>query len=64
MEGAVAAADQGEQPLAVKVTVIRHLGPIATEAYNGVIRNESSGKYNFDLGDRVRVDRGMGEWFI
>jgi hypothetical protein len=48
VEGAVAAADQAEQLLAVKVAVIRHLGPIVTEAHNGVIGNESSGKYDFE----------------
>lgn len=63
-EGPVAAADKGEQLLAVEVAVILHLGPNVTEAHNGVIGNESSGKTNFDLGDRIREDQGIGEWFI
>ena len=35
VKGAVTAADQAEQLLAVEVAVILHLGPIVTEAHNG-----------------------------
>jgi hypothetical protein len=42
MEGAVAAADQGGQLLAVKVIAIWHLGPIVTKTHGGVIGSESS----------------------
>jgi hypothetical protein len=36
MERAIAAIDQGEQPLAVKVAGIRHPRPIIKETHNGV----------------------------
>jgi hypothetical protein len=57
VEGAVAAADQGMQLLAVEVSAIWHLGPIVLDVriifdgHDGVIGSESSGKYNIDLGE-------------
>lgn len=35
-EGAVAAADQGEELLAIEVAAIRHLRPIVTDVHDGM----------------------------
>lgn len=45
------------QLLAVEVAAIRHLGPIVTEAHDGVIGSENFGKYDIDLGERTRAAR-------
>jgi hypothetical protein len=71
VEGAVAAADQGKQLLAVEVSAIWHLGPIVLDVriifneHDEVIKSENSGKYNIDLGEyKQRGDHRIGEWFI
>jgi hypothetical protein len=57
VEGAVAAAEQGEQLVAVEVAVIRHLGPVVMESHDGVIGSESSGKYDIDLGENASSEK-------
>jgi hypothetical protein len=52
VEGAVAAVEQGKKLLAVEVAAIRHLGPIVTEAHDGVVGSESSGKCDIDLREK------------
>jgi len=53
VEGAVAAADQGEQLLAVEVATIRHLWPIVAEAHDGVVGSEGSGGCDIDFGENA-----------
>jgi hypothetical protein len=44
--------DQGKKLLAVEVAAIRHLEPIVTEAHDGVVGSESSGKCDIDLREK------------